>query len=152
MNKSVDELLLRQKAAELAEVAIRKAAGPPSSHVVEIPCYLATRYDMLDGLPAGARMCKMPEYVADDLLGLGFYQPVSLKSLPDKWWWIRHDIAYDNPGIEPGGAYVERVVSSEELARIAASCYAEVQSGPFASRDDAQFLYDLEWERDDDDD
>ena len=120
MNKGVDELLLRQKANELAEAAIRKAAGPPSSHVVEIPCYLATRYDMLDGLPVGARICKIPDYVSGDLLGMGFYEPVSLKSLPDKWWWIRQDIAYDNPSFEPGSAYVERVVSSDELACIGA--------------------------------
>lgn len=144
MSKSRIELLreyqLRQESERLAQAVIDKAAGPPSSQVVEIPCCLATRYDMLDGLPLGARICKMPDDVAKSLAADGFCEPVSLKALPSKWWWVRQDAASERD-IEPGSACLERAVSSEQLARVRALYYAEVVSGPFATREDVLAVY-----------
>ena len=150
--KDIDRMLstyeAQRKAVELANDAIVKAGGMARRHVVERPCYFVAGMARFDGVPAGALFCKMPACIAARLEAKGLFAPVSFKSLPGKYWWVRMDAAAENDNFEPGGITVKRIVSTEELAGVLVGYYAEVLSGPFDSREDGPAIYDLEGERD----
>ncbi len=140
--KQID-LILRQKAAEMADTAIKDAMGQPLAQP-KWSSYLATSFINGGGLPNTASITKMSRAIADKLAAIGLHEPVSLRSLPGKFWRANIDASYENSNLEPGGAYVERTVTSEQLSTISGACYTEVTAGPFDSLEEMIPCYFVE--------
>jgi len=128
---NLNEYLARQKAIQLAEEAIKNAAGPKRSHVVQRTVVLATSFTERSDLPAGTTICKMQPAVADALSAISLYEPVSLAALPGRWWVANVDASAENPNFEPGGCTVRVVASTEQLQCHYGAYYCEVIAGPF---------------------
>ena len=129
-----DDFVAQQKAIRLADNLIRNASGAERSHIVERPVVLATSFEERADLPGGTLICKMTPQVATALAAIGLHEPVSVRSLPGKWWLANVDMAAVNSNCEPGGGATQLVVSSEELRCRYGAYYCEVVAGPFDSR------------------
>jgi len=140
--KQID-LILRQKATEMADTAIKDAMGQQRAQP-DSPSYLSTSFINDGGLPNTARITKMSRAIADKLAAMGLHEPVSLRSLPGKYWRANIDASYENPHLESGGAYVVRAVTSERLSTISGACYTEVTAGPFDSLEEMVPCYFIE--------
>lgn len=91
MSKDINELIRRQKARELAEAALEKAAGRRSYGGGGT--YLVTSFKPRDDLPRTASLRKMSDNVVRNLAELGLHEPVSLQRLPGRWWKAHVDAA-----------------------------------------------------------
>jgi hypothetical protein len=132
-----DDFVAQQKAIRLADNLIRKASGAERSHIVERPVVLATSFEERADLPGGTLICKMTTQVATALAAIGLHEPVSVRSLPGKWWLANVDMAAVNSNCEPGGGATQLVVSSEELRCRYGAYYCEVVAGPFNSNEES---------------
>lgn len=126
MTKDVNELILRQRARELADETLEKAAG--QRRQTEGGTFLVTSFKQRDDLPVLASLRKMTDNVVRNMAELGLHEPVSLRMLPGCWWKAHVDAAEVGELREYGCAYVTLLLSSEDLARIG----SEVVDGPFA--------------------
>lgn len=126
MTKDVNELILRQRARELSDETLEKAAG--QRRQTEGGTYLVTSFKQRDDLPVLASLRKMSDNVVRNLAELGLREPVSLRMLPERWWKANVDAAELGEVSEYGCGYVTLFLSSEDLARIG----SEVVDGPFA--------------------
>ena len=133
----LDDYMARQKANAFAEQMISKAAGEKRSHVVERPVVLATSFEERADLPGGTLICKMTPQVATALAAIGLHEPVSVRSLPGKWWLANVDMAAVNSNCEPGGGAAQLVGSSGELRCRYGAYYCEVVAGPFNGREES---------------
>lgn len=126
MTKDVSELILRQRARELADETLEKAAG--QRRQTEGGTYLVTSFKQRDDLPVLASLRKMTDNVVRNLVEIGLHEPVSLRMLPGRWWKAHVDAAELGEVSEYGCGYATLFLSSEDLARIG----IEVVDGPFA--------------------
>lgn len=132
---NLHDYLARQKANQLADEAIRKAAGPAKTDHALRSIVLATSFATRPDLPEGTKICKLAPAVGDALSAIGLHEPVSLNLLPGRWWVANVDAASEYPHFEPGGCTVRLVVSTEQLQRQYSLYYCEVIEGPFDSDD-----------------
>ncbi len=132
---NLNEYVARQKAIQLADEAIKNAAGPRQSHVAQRTVVLATNFAERSDLPAGTTICKMSPAVVEALSALGLHAPVSLGVLPGRWWVAKVDASAENPNFEPGGCMVRVVASTEQLQCHYGAYCCEVIAGPFDQDD-----------------
>ena len=124
---NINDYLARQEANREAEGALRKAAGPSHGPADQMPVVLATSFKQRDDLPVLTSIRKMSEQVVSNLARMGLHEPVSLQTLPNRWWKANVDAAEVGQLSEYGCAYVTLFMSSDRLARIG----SEVVDGPF---------------------
>jgi hypothetical protein len=106
--------------------------------------YLATSFVNAGGLPVAASITRMSRVIGEKLAAIGLHEPVSLRSLPGKYWQANIDASFENPSMESGCAYVVRSVTSERLSMISGACYTEVTAGPFDSLEEMNPCYFVE--------
>lgn len=132
----LDKYLARQMAASLASDAIAKAHGESASKVVERAVCLVTSFAERSDLPPGTLLCGMTPDVVKTLAALGLHEPVSLRSLPGRWWVIDVDAAVENPNFEIGACMVSKVVTTEEIQRRYSAYFCRAIEGPYVERPD----------------
>jgi len=108
--------------------------GGPFNHPDEINgCYFVT--DRFDSQRLGdkARLCMMHDWLIYSLAQRGLHEPISFLAMSGKFWVC---------GMMGG------VCSTEELEELMRSGQYRhyVSDGPFVSRDDAAYAYDVLWE------
>ena len=130
------KFLAEQDANRMARDAMVEAAGPSTSKVVSRPVSLVTNFAQRADLPVGTLLIKMAPAVVEALANIGLHEPVSLKSLPDRWWVAQADASTDNPNFEAGGSTVEVITDTEMLTHRYSTAYCEVTRGPYGSRDE----------------
>ncbi|WP_374356430.1 hypothetical protein [Limnohabitans sp.] len=122
MDERDEELLRTQQARQQAEVAIRELAK-----IVQGGAYLVSDFRRRDDLPATASLRRMSNTVAKKLAALGLREPVSLQSVPNRWWKVKIDAAEVGLVSEYGCAMVTRMLSTDALRETG----FEVEDGPF---------------------
>lgn len=125
MDARHQELLRIQQARQQAEEAIRDLAQIAQN--AERGTYLVSDFRRRDDLPATASLRRMSNIVAKKLAELGFRDPVSLQSVPNRWWKVNIDAAEVGLVSEYGCAMVTRMLSTDELRESG----FEVEDGPF---------------------
>lgn len=91
MDERHQKLLRMQQARQQAEEAIRDLARIAQN--AEGGTYLVSDFRRRDDLPATASLRRMSNTVAKKLAELGFRDPVSLQSVPNRWWKVNIDAA-----------------------------------------------------------
>jgi len=89
--------------------------------------YLVSDFRQRDDLPTTASLRRMSNTVAKKLAELGFRDPVSLQSVPNRWWKVKIDAAEVGLVSEYGCAMVTRMLSTDKLRETG----FEVEDGPF---------------------
>lgn len=125
MDERHQELWHIQQARQQAKEAIRDLAKIAESAVGGT--YLVSDFRRRDDLPATASLRRMSNAVAKKLAELGFRDPVSLQSVPNRWWKVKIDAAEVGLVSEYGCAMVTRMLSTDELRKTG----FEVEDGPF---------------------
>ena len=125
MSDSQQERLRAQQARRQAEESIRDLAN--LAHSAAGGTYLVSDFRRRDDLPATACLRRMSNTVAKKLAELGLREPVSLRSMPGRWWKVRIDAAEVGLVSDYGCAMVTRMLSTAQLMEIG----FEVEDGPF---------------------
>ena len=128
--------LAERDANRMARDAMSEVAGRSTSNVVTRSVCLVTHFAQRADLPVGTSLIKMAPAVVEALAHMGLHEPVSLKTLPDRWWVAQADASTDNPNLEAGGCTVEVIADTEMLTQHYSTAYCEVTRGPYGSRDE----------------
>ena len=132
----IAKYLARQKAFQLAQVTLSKAAGISLDQIDARPVCLVADFSKRSDVPTGASLVKMSRKVIEALRDMGLSEPLSLKVLPGAWWVAQVDASIDNPNVEPGCAITQVIATSEVLASHYRAGFCEVMDGPVSSRDE----------------
>lgn len=125
MDKRLQGLLASQQAKQDAEEAIRGISGLSTN--TQRGTFLVSNFGPRDDLPASASQRRMTTVVAKNLAEMGFREPVSLRSFPDRWWKVNIDAAEVGLWSEYGAAKVTRILSTAQFMDLG----YEVVDGPF---------------------
>lgn len=132
----ITKYLAQQKAFQLAQVTLSKAAGLSLDQSQFRPVCLVANFSKRSDVPAGASLVKMSRKVIETLSAMGLSEPLSLKLLPGVWWVAQVDASINNPNVEPGCATTQVTATSEVLASHYSAAFCEVIDGPFSSLDE----------------
>ena len=132
----LDKYLARQAASVAAGDAIARAAGVTAAKTIERSVCLVTSFAERSDLPPGTLLCGMTLDVVKTLAALGLHEPVSLRSLPGRWWVIDVDAAAENPNFEIGACMVSKVATTEEIQHRYSAYFCRAIEGPYVERPD----------------
>ena len=124
----------RQAASVAAGDAIARAAWVTTAKIVERPVCLVSTFAERADLPPGALLCGMTQEVVASLATMGLHEPVSLRSLPGRWWVIDVDAAAENPNFEIGACMVSKVATTEEIQHRYSAYFCRAIEGPYVER------------------